>query len=195
MTEQQKQHAARMLMRSKELMGGEEAKFLPKLYIVDGKGYFFLNAARRAAYGTSFVIEVMTIEDAWEISMGLSRESFDRSKVEWEFDQTGGTFDGRLFMDSTLLAGMVPNPVIKIIDSKADKSAILDVEINRMYLNVRAQNILMKTACRTYGDLLKLSRDKMSKMRNVGNLTLCEFDTEMDRVGLLDNWKNNKSVI
>ena len=56
MTEQQKQHAAEVLLGTKALTGGEDGKYLPRLYVVNGKCYLFLNVARRAAIGTNYTI-------------------------------------------------------------------------------------------------------------------------------------------
>ena len=195
MTEQQKQHAAEVLIHSKELLGGDDPKFLPKVFVVDGHCYMFLNAARRAAYGTSLAIEVMTIREAWEIYMHMSADTLNEKEVEWNFDQTGSTFNGLLFCDNReVMAGMVQNPVVKMMDGKPDRAAMLDVEINRLYLTTRAQNILMKTGCKTYGDALKFGREPMSKLRNVGVTTISELDAEFDRVGLWNQWKYNKPI-
>ena len=195
MTEQQKQHAAEVLIHSKELTGGDEPKFLPKVFVVDGHCYMFLNAARRAAYGTSLAIEVMTIREAWEIYMHMSADTLNEKAVEWNFDQTGSTFNGLLFCDNReVMAGMEQNPVVKMMDGKPDRAAMLDVEINRLYLTTRAQNILMKTECKTYGDALKLGRETISKLRNVGATTISELDAEFDRVGLWNQWKYNKPI-
>ena len=195
MTEQQKQHAAEVLIHSKELTGGDEPKFLPKVFVVDGHCYMFLNAARRAAYGTSLAIEVMTIREAWEIYMHMSADTLNEKEVQWDFDQTGSTFNGQLFCDNReVMAGMVQNPVVKMMDGKPDRAAMLDVEINRLYLTTRAQNILMKTGCKTYGDALKFGREPMSKLRNVGATTISELDAEFDRVGLWNEWRYNKPI-
>ena len=195
MTEQQKQHAAEVLIHTKELLGGDDPKFLPKVFVVDGHCYMFLNAARRAAYGTSLAIEVMTIRDAWEIYMHMSADTLNEKEVEWNFDQTGSTFNGQLFCDNhDVMVGMVQNPVVKMMDGKPDRAAMLDVEINRLYLTTRAQNILMKTGCKTYGDALKIGREQMSKLRNVGATTISELDAEFDRVGLWNQWKYNKPI-
>lgn len=195
MTEQQKQHAAEVLIHSKELTGGDDPKFLPKVFVVDGKCYMFLNAARRAAYGTSLAIEVMTIEEAWEIYTHLPADALKKDAVEWNFDQTGSTFNGLLFCNNReVMAGMVQNPVIKYVSGKPDLSAVADMPINRMFLGVRAQNILMKTGCKTYGDAIKFGREPMSKLRNVGATTISELDAEFDRVGLWNQWKFNKPI-
>jgi len=195
MTEQQKLHAADVLLGTKELLGGDDPKYLPKVFVVDGHCYMFLNAARRAAYGTELPIYVMTISDAWKIKHGET-DTLDEKAVEWNFDQTGSTYGGRLYRElDSLLACMVPNQVIKMATGKSDLMTVLDLEINRMFMTTRAQNILMKTKCLTYRDLLKFTRHGMMHMRNVGVTTIAELDAEMERVGLNDHWKYNKSVI
>ena len=195
MTQEQLQHAAEVLLGTKALTGGDEPKFLPKIYVVNGECCLFLNAARRIAYGTSYAIEVVTIEDAWEIHTGLSRDSMKREEVAWEFDTTGSTYDGRLFCDNySVLAGAVPNPVVKLMTGKSDPTAMLEVPINRLFLGIRAQNILTKIGCTTYGDLLKFGREKLLKVRNVGVTTLGEFDAEFDRIGLWNQWKFNRPI-
>ena len=184
-----------MLMNSKQLTGGDEPKFLPKIYIVNGQCSLFLNAARRIAYGTEYPIEVMTIEQAWEIHTGLSADSLKRDEVAWEFDSTGSTFDGRLFCDNySVLAGMVPNPVVNLVSGKDDPSAKLDWPINLLFLGARAQNILTKLGIKTYRDLLKYTRARLFQTRNVGKTTILEFDAEFDRLGLWNNWKYNKQI-
>ena len=198
MTEQQKQHAAEVLVKNSMMLLGstaEEPKYLPKVFVVNGKCYWFLNVARRAAFGTEHPIEVMTIREAWEIYMHMSADTLNEKEVEWNFDQTGSTFNGLLFCDNReVMAGMVQNPVVKMMDGKPDRAAMLDVEINRLYLTTRAQNILMKTGCKTYGDALKFGREPMSKLRNVGATTISELDAEFDRVGLWNQWKYNKPI-
>lgn len=196
MTQEQLQHAAQMLVvNSRKMMGGDEPKMLPKLFVVNGKCYWFLNAARRAAFGTSLAIEVMTIEEAWEIYTHMPANTLKKDAVERNFDQTGSTFNGLLFCDNReVMAGMVQNPVVKMMDGKPDRAAMLDVEINRLYLTTRAQNILMKTGCKTYGDALKFGREPMSKLRNVCATTISELDAEFDRVGLWNQWRYNKPI-
>ena len=198
MTEQQKQHAAEVLVKNSMMLLGstaEEPKYLRKVFVVNGKCYWFLNVARRAAFGTEHPIEVMTIREAWEIYMHMSADTLNEKEVEWNFDQTGSTFNGQLFCDNReVMAGMVQNPVVKMMDGKPDRAAMLDVEINRLYLTTRAQNILMKTGCKTYGDALKFGREPMSKLRNVGATTISELDAEFDRVGLWNQWKYNKPI-
>ena len=155
----------------------------------------FLNAARRAACGTSLAIEVMTIREAWEVYMHMSADTLNEKEVEWNFDQTGSTFNGQLFCDNReVMAGMVQNPVVKMMDGKPDRAAMLDVEINRLYLTTRAQNILMKTGCKTYGDAIKFGREPMSKLRNVGATTISELDAEFDRVALWNQWRYNHPI-
>ena len=74
MTEQQKQHAAEVLINNSMMLLGsteEDPKYLPKVFVVNGKCYWFLNVARRAAFGTKHPIEVMTIEEADQHGMPL----------------------------------------------------------------------------------------------------------------------------
>ena len=199
MTEQQKQHAAEVLVKNSMILLGstaEEPKYLPKVFVVNGKCYWFLNAARRAAFGTEHPIEVMTIEEAWQIHLHMSADTLKKECVDSNFDQTGDAYyDGRLFDDrNSILTSMVPNPVIKYVEGKANLSVVADMPINRMFLGVRAQNILMKTGCKTYGDALKFGRGPMSKLRNVGATTISELDAEFDRVGLWNQWKYNKPI-
>ena len=174
----------------------EEPKYLPKVFVVNGKCYWFLNVARRAAFGTEHPIEVMTIEEAWQIHLHMSADTLKKECVDSNFDQTGDAYyDGRLFDDrNSILTSMVPNPVIKYVDGRPELSAVADMPINRMFLGVRAQNILMKTGCKTYGDALKFGRGPMSKLRNVGATTISELDAEFDRVGLWNQWKYNKPI-
>ena len=174
----------------------EEPKYLPKVFVVNGKCYWFLNVARRAAFGTEHPIEVMTIEEAWQIHLHMSADTLKKECVDNNFDQTGDAYyDGRLFDDrNSILTSMVPNPVIKYVSGKPELSVVADMPINRMFLGVRAQNILMKTGCKTYGDALKFGREPMSKLRNVVATTISELDAEFDRVGLWNQWRYNKPI-
>ena len=184
-----------MLMNSKQLTGGDEPKYLPKIYIVNGECCLFLNAARRIAYGTEHPIEVMSIEQAWEIHTGLSADSLKREEVAWEFDTTGSTFNGCLYCDNyQVQAGMVLNPVVNFMSNAEDPAARADQDINRLFLGIRAQNILTKLGIKTYRELLKYSRARLFQTRNVGKTTFLEFDAEMDRVGLWNQWKFNKPI-
>ena len=197
MTEQQKQHAAEVLVKNSMMLLGsteEDPKYLPKVFVVNGKCYWFLNVARRAAFGTEYPIEVMTIDEAWEIHMHMPAETLNKECVDSNFDQNGSTYDGRLFYDNPITAGMVPNTVIMYVSGKPDLSEVANMTINSMFLGVRAQNILMRTGCKTYGDAIKFGREAMSKLRNVGVTTIIELDAEFDRVGLWNQWKYNKPI-
>ena len=194
MTKQQLEKAANTLLNTLQLTGGDDPKYLPKIFIVNGQCSLFLNAARRLAYGTSYPIEVMTIEEAWEIHTGLGRDTLKKDMVQWEFDQIGDTFGGRLFCANRVLASAIPNPVIKLKTGAEDPMAHVDDPVNLMFFSSRAQNIMTRIGCRTYRDLLKASRDTVSKLRNVGSTTIAEFDAEMDRVGLWNQWKFNKPI-
>ena len=195
MTEQQKQHAAEVLIHSKELLGGDDPKFLPKVFVVNGKCYWFLNVARRAAFGTEHPIEVMTIGDAWEIHLHLPADTLKKECVDSNFDQTGSTFNGLLFCDNMhVLSGMIQNPIICQSDNKIAKEEVLDQPISWLSLSVRAQNVLTSQGLNTYRELLEFGRDKMLKLRNMGVTTVKIFDAEMSRVGLYDYWKENKPV-
>ena len=190
MTEQQKLHVAEVLLGTKALTGGDEPKFLPKIYVVNGKCSLFLNAARREAYGTTYPIEVMTIEEAWNIVHANDGQKLDPKEVEDNFSTIGSTFFGKLFCDNHLVnAYMVPNPVIRIADAKEDTDAAQDSEINRMRLSMRSQNILTYFNIRTYRDLIKFGREKLENMRNVCSTNMFEFDNEMERAGLGKFWK------
>ena len=89
---------------------------------------------------------------------------------------------------------MVPNPVINAATNRPAIDAILDTDVNRLFLSIRAQNILLQLKCKTYRDVILFGRERMFKVRNVGVTTLAVIDAEMDRVGLWDYWKYNKSI-
>lgn len=108
MTKEQIKQAADAILRSQGLLG--EDMYLPKIFVVNGDIYYFLNAARRAAFGTEHAIEVVTIEDAFKSRYGFIP---DKLAVAREFNQEGHTFDGRLFMDEgSLTPQQVYNPII-----------------------------------------------------------------------------------
>lgn len=110
MTNETKQRISELLLNNSELLGKE--LLMPKVFVVNDHPYWFLNVARRAAYGTEYPIEVITIEAAYETVHKKPASMMDRSKVEWNFDQTGDTYGGALFAGGTLLADMCKVPVI-----------------------------------------------------------------------------------
>ena len=116
MTQKQLQHAAEVLLNSHWLISPkDEVRYLPKVFIVNGKCYWFLNAAKRAAFGTNAVIHVMTIEQAWHIHLHLHPDTLKKECIEKNFDQTGDTFGGRLFDEPhSPLAQMVNIPIVTI---------------------------------------------------------------------------------
>ena len=116
MTQKQLQHAAEVLLNSHWLISPkDELRYLPKVFIVNGKCYWFLNAAKRAAFGTNAVIHVMTIEQAWHIHLHLHPDTLKKECIEKNFDQTGDTFGGRLFDEPhSPLAQMVNIPIVTI---------------------------------------------------------------------------------
>ena len=190
MTEQQKLHVAEVLLGTKALTGGDEPKFLPKIYVVNGKCSLFLNAARREAYGTTYPIEVMTIEEAWDIVHAKDGKKLDPKEVDKYFDTVGSSYKGKLFCDNKFIdVSMVTNPVIRIADAKEDPDTAQDSEINRMRLSMRAQNVLTRMGIQTYRDLIKLGREKLLNVRNVGVMTIAEIDAEIDIAGLGKFWK------
>ena len=95
MNKTQQEYIARVLINAVDLLG--EDMWLPKIYVVNGRPCWFLNAARRAAYGTNHPIEMMTIEQAYQIHFGRPWPMENRNQVVWGFDQTGETYDGFLF--------------------------------------------------------------------------------------------------
>lgn len=194
MTEQQLQHAAEVLLGTKALTGGEDGKYLPRLYVVNGKCYLFLNVARRAAFGTDYPIEVLSIEDAWQTCMYLHPYKLKHDEVDWEFDSTGSTFNGFLFYDKLIYPSMVQNPIINAYTNQPFIDAILDTELNGQLLTTRAMNILKGLCCKTYRDVLLYGREAILNRRNVGGATIALIDYEMARVGLWDYWKNNKQI-
>lgn len=194
MTEQQLQHAAEVLLGTKALSGGDDGKYLPRIYVVNGKCYLFLNAARRAAFGTDYPIEVLSIEDAWQTHYYQHPYTLKHDAVDWEFDSTGSTFNGFLFSDKLIYPSMVPNPIIDASTNQPFIEAILDTDINGQLLTTRAKNILKGLSCKTYRDVLAYGREAILNRRNVGGATIALIDYEMARVGLWDYWKNNKPI-
>ena len=82
-------------MKSIHLLGN--GLLLPKLYVVGNEHYWFLNAAKRAAYGTNRRVEVLHIEEAWQIVHNKKWVPAYKELVDWHFDQTGELYQGFLF--------------------------------------------------------------------------------------------------
>lgn len=109
--QQQINFAAERLLASPGLV--KKGMYLPKIYIVAGRCYWYLNAARRVAFGTNHRIYVLTIEDAWKIS-GRKVKPYNYY-IGRDFDQTGETYDGKLYDQiGSVLADHVPNEIITI---------------------------------------------------------------------------------
>lgn len=88
-------------------------KLMPMVFVVNNRPYWFLNAARRAAFKTKYPIEIIGIEAAYEWNTGHSRKELNKHDVNWHFDQKGETFNGQLFED--LIGVMADSVNIKII--------------------------------------------------------------------------------
>ena len=115
MTREELKYAAETLIHSVHITGGDNPKYLPNVFIVGGHCFWFLNAARRAAYNTNLPIYVLTIESAWAIHYGINGDNLQKESVAWDFDQTGDTFNGSLFCDNARVhANTINNAVIKI---------------------------------------------------------------------------------
>lgn len=195
MNTETRQYAANLLLKSKQLTGGDDPKFLPRIYVANGKCYYFLNAARRAVVGTQYPIEVMTIEEAYKIMHNKEFSAAMRDMVAWNFNTTGSTYKGgNLFRDNnTIKASLVPNP-IRRLNGGLYRLAILNDEINTMFLQSRVKNILFDIDCKTYGDLIKIGRDNIRSIKKIGTICLAELDEEMERMSLTDYWTGNKTI-
>lgn len=195
MNNETRQYAAKLLLKSKQLTGGDDPKFLPRIYVANGKCYYFLNAARRAVVGTQYPIEVMTIEEAYKIEYGQEFSATMRDMVAWNFNSTGSTYKGgNLFRDNNAIkANLVSNP-IRRLNGGLYKLAILNDDINTMFLQSRVKNILLEIDCKTYGDLIKIGRKNIRDVKSIGSICIAELDAEMDRVGLTEYWMGIKTI-
>lgn len=94
------QHKAMMaLMTSRKMF--HDDRYIPKVYVVGKSIYWFLNAARRAAYCENHIIEEMTVEQAF--AMYHDGAQIDQSLINRTFDQRGETFGPFLFCDNCTL--------------------------------------------------------------------------------------------
>lgn len=99
MTQLQKLHAAELLTRRSNILG--EQTLLPKIFMVNGECYWFYLPALRAAHGTPYSVEVMTIEEAWKIT-GRDINTLPQSDIVRGFNQRGEDYDGFLFRDHSV---------------------------------------------------------------------------------------------
>ena len=103
-----------------ELLGSKsmlinDGRLLPKIYVVGDRPYWFLNAAKRAAYGTKHPVEVIDIGEAYKVVPKRMVEEANRHGIEYYFDQTGETFrDGRLFCNNNVKADEAEIKVINV---------------------------------------------------------------------------------
>lgn len=198
MTEDQLQYAAKTLLKSKNLSLTEDHKYLPKIFVVNGKCYWFLNVARRAAYGSPYPIEVLTIVRAWNIC-NHSMANFDRNNVLWDFDTTGSTYNnGLLFSDFKrecfIKASRVMNPIITARAWLVSPLDILDDQINRLTISKSATLLLERIECITYRDLLHFTRMQLLNLDKLNVSAFLEIDDVMNHSGLLDYWRYGKPL-
>jgi len=158
MTPLQKIKAANTLCRSISLVA--DNKLLPKIFVVNGKCYWFLNAAKRAAFDTKYPVEILTIEEAVKVCTDKPR-TLTRNSVVWDFDQRGETFGGYLFCDNPVDALKVKMSVIdiakeqeKILKQKAEE------EEKQLIIKTIAKNkgVISKAAAE-----LRISRYSLDK--------------------------------
>ena len=100
MDEKAKQKAARLLVRSQQLFA--EGLYAPKIYTVGEHTYWFLNAARRAAYIEGKPIETMSIAQAFLLYTGQPMTSDQKERIYKRLDQNGETYGEFLFCDTTV---------------------------------------------------------------------------------------------
>lgn len=94
MTKEIRERACRALMCSNRLGGS----YLKKIYVVGNEISWFLNAAKRVAYGTRYVIETITLEEACQFMM---KPLPDHKFIDSNFDQNGAIYPGgRLFCNN-----------------------------------------------------------------------------------------------
>ena len=93
-----REYAAHKLCNTRNLLS--DGKCLPKIFVVNEHCYWYLNAAKRAAYGTNHPIEMLTINEAFEIVTRLPATAMKHDTVAWEFDQTGDIYLDNLFCDN-----------------------------------------------------------------------------------------------
>jgi predicted transport protein len=137
----------------------------------------------------------MTIEEAYKIEYGQELSATMRDMVAWNFNSTGSTYKGgNLFRDNnTIKANLVSNP-IRRLNGGLYKLAILNDDINTMFLQSRVKNILLEIDCKTYGDLIKIGRKNIRDVKSIGSICIAELDAEMDRVGLTEYWMGIKTI-
>lgn len=113
MTKEIKKKMCELLVSRSMLING--GRLLPKIYVVGDRPYWFLNVAKRAAYGTKHPIEVIDILDAYKVVPQRMVDEAARHGIGYYFDQTGETFsDGRLFFDNDVKADEAEIKVINV---------------------------------------------------------------------------------
>ena len=148
MTPLQKIKAANTLCRSISLV--EDNKLLPKIFVVNGKCYWFLNAAKRAAYETNYPVEILTIEEAVKVCTDKPR-TLTRNSVVWDFDQRGETFGGYLFCDNPVDALKVKTRVIEI--AKEQEKAL------QQKAEEEEKQLIIKTIAKNKGVISKVAAE------------------------------------
>ena len=111
--------AQRFLASSKMLLQGtgyaptslsRDKIYLPIVYLVDGRMYWFLNAAKRAAYNYHSKVDAMDIYEAFMLINSRKMTAQEQSQVEWDFNQKGETYNGFLFRDNEYIVSDNYNP-------------------------------------------------------------------------------------
>lgn len=166
MTNDIKEYAANKLANTKYLLA--DGKCLPKIFIVDKHCYWYLNAAKRAAYGTNHPIEMLTINEAFEIITRLPATAMRHENVAWDFDQTGSTFNGDLFCDNTFIKPfMVDNKFIGNTELITDAQDKIEEKNRKMILEALKNSHFNKRAASTYLGISLRSLTMKMKQYNI----------------------------
>lgn len=84
--------------------------YLPQVYIVDGKLFWFLNAAKRAAYNYHSKVDSMDVHEAFMLIKGRRMSAKEQSQIEWNINQKGEDYNGFLFRDNEYITTANYNP-------------------------------------------------------------------------------------
>lgn len=119
MTDKVKQRAANAIMKSFRVFSEDTSlkRYVPQIYVVGDSLYWFLNAARRAAYCEKKPIEALTFLEAYMLTHGGKQPPKKQYKMKIGLDQTGEVYWNYLFIDSLV---PVDSPRVKMWEPKTE---------------------------------------------------------------------------
>lgn len=135
MTERGKQRAVSALLNSRTF--GD--MYFPQVWVVGDSVYFTGAAAKRAEEFDGVKAEVMTINEAWQITHGKRLPADIISKVDVNIDQSGNLFNGNLYCQANYISKSIQDEIekVEVIDNMENFADIERENIKKALIHTR----------------------------------------------------------